>query len=248
MGGTTPLHDVTCLLGFEPLTQARRDSIEAAGARAVMTYGFSEGGTVGHQCRCPSAPDDVHLADDAFAVIPGEAPPWDGPPGTPLLLTSLRPTAPKVLLNTDIGDTGVLETRVCGCLFEVLGYHRHLHTIRSGHKLTGEGVTFLGPDLAHVLETVLPRRFGGAPTDYQILEREDAAGLTRYRLLVSPNLGTLDERAVVETFLGALARQRPPYRFMVEQWRRTGALTVERQRPVRTPSGKLLAFWSLRTR
>lgn len=248
IGGTAPLRGVTCLLGFEPLTQARRDTIEAAGARAVMTYGFSEGGTVGQQCRYPSAPDDVHLADDSFAVIPGEVLPRDNPPSTSLLLTSLRPTAPKVLINTDIGDTGVLETRSCGCLFEELGYRRHLHTIRSGHKLTGEGVTFLGPDLAHVLEAVLPRRFGGVPTDYQIVEEEDTAGLTRYRLLVSPNLGPLDERAVVETFLGMLARQRPPYRFMVEQWRRTGVLTVERRHPVRTPSGKLLAFRSVRTR
>ena len=34
-----------------------------------MTYGFSEGGTVGQQCRHPTEPDDVHVAKDAFAVI-----------------------------------------------------------------------------------------------------------------------------------------------------------------------------------
>jgi hypothetical protein len=213
-----------------------------------MTYGFSEGGTVGQQCRYPSEPDDVHLADDAFAVIPGETPPGDGSPSAPLLLTGLLPTAPKILLNTDIGDTGVLETRPCRCLFEELGYHRHLHTIRSSHKVTGEGVTFLGTDVAHVLEAVLPRRFGGAVTDYQLLEEETAAGLTRYRLMVSPSLDILDEQVVADAFLGALARQRPAYRFMVQQWRGTGLLSVERQRPVTTPSGKLLAFYSLRAR
>jgi hypothetical protein len=246
LGGDAPLRGVTCLLGFEPLTEARRAAIESAGAAAVMTYGFSEGGTVGQQCRYPTEPDDVHLADDAFAVIPGDASPAGDPACPPLLLSSLRPWAPKILLNTDIGDTGVLETRACGCLFEEIGYRRHLHTIRSSHKLTGEGVTFLGSDLAQVLEAVLPRRFGGAPTDYQLVAEADEAGVARYRLLVSPSVGALDERTVVETFLGALARQRSPYPFMVEQWRRGGVLTVVRQRPQRTPGGKLLPVRSLR--
>lgn len=62
------LDKVTFLLGYEPLTPARRRTIEATGARPVMTYGFSEGGTVGQQCPWPSVADDVHVATDAIAA------------------------------------------------------------------------------------------------------------------------------------------------------------------------------------
>jgi hypothetical protein len=64
-----------------------------------------------------------------------------------------------------------------GCLFDELGYVQHLHTIRSFEKLTGLGVTVAGGDLFHLLEEVLPRRFGGAVGDYQLVEAQDARGL-----------------------------------------------------------------------
>lgn len=242
------LDGVTFLLGYEPLTRARRDAIEATGARAVMTYGFSEGGTLGQQCRWPTAPDDVHIAADAFAVIHGPGEGAGAGAAAPLLLTALRPTTPRVMLNAAIGDAGVLETRGCRCELEEMGYTRHLHTIRSWHKLTGEGVTFLGLDVQYVLEEILPRRFGGLPTDYQLVEEEDEAGLTRYRLRISPDVGSVDERAVVRHFLGELARLRPPYRFMVEEWTRTARLGVERQPPLQTGQAKVLPVCTLRSR
>jgi hypothetical protein len=243
LDGDRPLRGVTFLLGYEPLTAARRAAIETAGARAVMTYGSSEAGTLGQQCETPLEPDDVHVADDAVAVIPdGERPARE--PAT-LLVTSLLPTAPKILLNTSIGDVGILETRPCGCGFDTLGYVRHLHGIRSPDKMTGEGVTVLGADVTGVLEEALPLRFGGAPTDYQLTEEEGPAGLVRHRLVVSPGVGPLDERVVAEVFLAELARRRPPYRFMVEQWVRAGTLTVARTSPVPTARGKLLPFRTL---
>lgn len=248
LGGDRPLRGVTFLLGFEPLTAARRDAIEASGARAVATYGFSEGGTLGQQCSQPVQPDDVHVAADAFVVIQAPRPRTGPAAGLPLFLTSLRPTTPKLMLNTSIGDAGLLETRRCGCLFEELGYHQHLHTIRSTHKMTGEGVTFLGPDLVRVLEDVLPGRFGGAPTHYQLLEEEGPDGLTRCRLLVSPDVGAVDEQAVAEAFLDSLSRCRPAYRFMVEQWVQGRHLTVARERPIATSREKMLPFHTLRTR
>ena len=238
------LAGVTFLLGYEPLTAARRRAIERAGARAVATYGFAEGGTVGQQCRVPAEPDDVHVARDTFAVVPDGAVRAEPAGGAPLLLTSLLPSAPKILLNASIGDTATLVTRDCGCGFDQLGYRQHLHTIRSGQKATGEGVTFLGADLARVLEDALPPRFGGAPTDYQLLEEDGPDGLTRYRLLVSPAVGALDEPEVARAFLAELARLRPAYRFMVDQWARVGALTVARQQPLLSARGKLLAFRS----
>jgi hypothetical protein len=231
------LRGVTFLLGAEPLTQARRDTIEASGARAVPTYGFSEGGNVGSQCPNPSAADDVHVSRDAYAVIQKGT--------SALLLTALRAAAPKILLNTEIGDSAVLETRRCGCLFDEVGYFQHLHTIRSFEKLTGIGVTIVGADVFRVLEVVLPRRFGGALTDYQLVEEQDAQGLPRYTLRVSPEVGTLDEAALRAVFLGALGKMRGHYRFMVDLWAREGILHVARERPVPTARGKVLPVRTL---
>ena len=87
-----------------------------------------------------------------------------------LLVTSLRATAPLVLLNVSLGDQAVVAARACGCPLEDLGWTTHLHTIRSYEKLTAGGMTFLDTDLVRVLEEVLPTRFGGGPTDYQLEE------------------------------------------------------------------------------
>jgi hypothetical protein len=37
-------------------------------------------------------------------------------------------------------------------------------------------MNFLGTDLLRLIDEVLPARFGGAPTDYQFVEREDERG------------------------------------------------------------------------
>ncbi len=238
------LQGVTFLLGYEPLTPARREAIEASGANISMTYGFSEGGTIGQQCPYPTAADDVHVAADAFALIHRRRR-LDEEGIDALLLTALRPASPKVMLNTEIGDHAVMERRVCGCLFEELGYGQHLHTIRSFEKLTGAGVTFVGADIFHILEEVLPQRFGGTVTDYQLVETEDDRGLPRYHLLVSPDVGDLDERAVVVEFLKGLGKVRIQYRFMVNQWTDADVLRVVRRRPIPTGRGKMLPFHPL---
>jgi hypothetical protein len=236
------LESVTFILGAEPLTPSRRASIEEAGATAVPTYGFAEGGTLGLQCPEPTAADDVHIMLDAFAVITRPRAVFDGEPVDALLLTALRPACPKIMLNAEIGDFAVLEARSCGCLFDEFGYRQHLHTIRSFDKLTGEGVTFVGVDLFKLLEDVLPRRFGGTVGDYQLIERQDAQGLLRYTLLVSPNVGRLDERAVTTAFLEELARMKGSYRLMTALWDEAGALRLKRLHPISTARGKVLPF------
>lgn len=241
----TVLHNVTFLLGYEPLTPARRKTIEAAGAMVAMTYGFSEAGTVGQQCPRPSVADDVHVASDAFAVIQHTRQVDEEEKVDALLLTALGPTTPKVMLNAEIGDYAVLETRHCGCLFDELGYHQHLHTIRSFEKLTGVGVTFVAADLYRLLEEVLPRRFGGTLADYQLVEEQDARGLPRYRLFISPELGDLDEKRLVAEFLAELGKIRRQYPFMVNQWLAADVLRVVRQRPLPTTRGKVLPVRTL---
>ena len=86
-----------------------------------------------------------------------------------------------------------------------LGWTTHLHAIRSFEKLTAGGVTYLDVDLIRVLEEVLPRRFGGGPADYQLVEDESPDGQPVVRLVVSPNVGEIDERSVADAFLAALS-------------------------------------------
>src|SRR5262245_32683627 len=107
------LTNVTFLLRAEPVTKARRDAIEATGARAVPTYGFSEGGSVGSQCPNPTEPDDIHVSLDAYAIIPRSRPVGDGSSVDALLLTALRPACPKIILNTELGDNTVIDKRPC---------------------------------------------------------------------------------------------------------------------------------------
>src|SRR5262249_60088571 len=119
----------------------------------------------------------VHLFDDLHALIPAATPADRGElPGSAILVTSLRPTAPLILLNVSMGDRAVLTRRRCGCPLEDLGWRTHLHTIRSFEKLTTGGMTFLDTDVIRVLEQVLPARFVGGPTDYQVAAEAGADG------------------------------------------------------------------------
>jgi hypothetical protein len=240
--GGTSLQGVTFLLGGEPYTDARKRALEAAGATGVPHYGSAETGPVGAQCPRPSTTDDVHVYRDAFAVIgaPRRAP--DGSDGDPILLTGLRRAGPKVLLNVEIGDTAYVARRPCGCAFDSLAWDTHLWSIRSSQKLTGDGMTVLVSDLLPVLEEELPRRFGGTAGHYQLVEVQSEHGLARYELLVSPEVGAIDERAVVDALLDALDARRRAYGFMVEQWRRGRLLAVRRERPRPTGRGKLPAL------
>jgi len=238
------LDGVTFWLGAEPTTPTRRRAIEGYGAVAVPLYGFSEGGNVGNQC--PNGiDDDVHIALDAYALIHRRRAVRDQEQVDALLFTALRPACPKVLFNTEIGDYGVLETRQCGCDFDELGMTRHVHTVRSFDKLTGEGMTFVGADLFDLLEGVLPQRFGGAAGDYQLIEEQDADGLTRYRLLISPAVGVVDESAAAGVFLDGLASKRKHYRYMATAWRDADLLRVERAPPIATGRGKVFPFRTL---
>jgi hypothetical protein len=101
-------------------------------------------------------------------------------------------------------------------------------------------MTFLDSDVIRILEDVLPARFGGGPTDYQLVEEETAEGFPRVRILVHPAVGALDVAGVAATFLGALAHGSPTERVMVEEWRRAGLPRVERRPPLVSGGGKIL--------
>src|SRR5262249_50704428 len=156
---------------------------------SVATYGTSEVGPIGVQCAFAAETDEVHLFLDQVAVVSRPRLLVTGDTVDALLITALLPSCPKLMLNVEIGDYGTLSDRRCDCRLADLGYQRHLHTVRSFEKLTGEGATIHVTDLYRVLEEALPQRFGGSSTDYQLVETETTRGLPRYVLRVSPEVG-----------------------------------------------------------
>jgi len=225
-------------LGGEPYTEARAEVIHAAGARAVTHYSMSELGRIGLSCGAPEHVDDVHLLSDKLALI--QRPPRGTHAGDGLLawhLTTLIATLPKIMLNVETGDYGGVEQRDCGCLLGQLGLSTHLHTIRSYEKLTTEGMHFTASALLHLVEEELPRRFGGAPGDYQLVEHQ-SGGVSRVLLVVSPRVGALDEAAVVATALRELATDAGT-RMMASHWERVRTLRVVRREPYVTAAAKI---------
>lgn len=234
------LHGAKFILMGEPITAARLEAIRRSGGEALPRYGSIELGPIGYGCLAAVEPDDVHLFDDLHALIqPGSDAGLHGHLANAVFLSSLRFTVPFVMLNVSMGDQATVGTRRCGCPMERLGWTTHLHQIRSNEKLTGLGVTFLDTDVIRVLEEVLPRRFGGTPTHYQLLEEEAEDGRPVLRLLVHPAVGAIDSAEVANAFLEALASGTDGKR-MSRMWREAGLVRVERREPVATGSGKIL--------
>jgi hypothetical protein len=225
--------------GGEPITAARLALLRRTGARVLPRYATIEAGLLGVACLEPRAPDDVHVVHDLVGLVqPGPA---TGPvPPRALMVTSLRPSAPLLLLNASLGDVAALDERACDCPVGEVGWTTRLSDIRSFEKLTGAGVTFHDVDVVPILEEVLPRRFGGGPGQYQLVEEEWPDGRPRLRLLVDPAVGPLQPSAVAEAFLEAAAAASDAARMMVQVWREGGGLVVERRRPLATASGKVL--------
>lgn len=235
------LRGAVFLGGGEPPSPAKVRAIAASGARFIPTYSFAEAGPVGIGCASPSDETDVHFFSDCLALV--SVPLDDGAAAggrTVFSFTSLLPTAPKILLNVESDDAGILETRRCGCPLEAAGFAEHIRQVRSLRKLTSEGVTLAGADLSHIVEDVLPARFGGSPLDYQFVEEEDGAGFSRVAVVVAPRVGPVDERAVVDAVLDALARGAPSADLARAVWQRAGTLHVRRAEPVWTARGKLM--------
>jgi hypothetical protein len=234
------LHGAQFTMFGESTTSARLAAVRRAGVAATPGYGSVECGIIGYGCLASTAPDDLHLFHDLHAMIQPAADTAESrlPPRT-LLVSSLRRTAQFILVNVSLGDEAELVRRACGCPLERHGWTTHLHTIRSFEKVTAGGMTFRDADVIRVLEEVLPGRFGGGPTHYQLLEEEAEDGGRRVRLLVHPAVGPLDTEAVAEAFLAALGSGSDAEKVMTLQWRGAGLLHVERVAP-RVTGGKIL--------
>lgn len=233
--------------GGEATTERRLAEITSTGARLVPIFGAEElGGPNGYGCARPQCADDIHLFTDVLALIaaPRE---FRGVTVDSLHFTSLHPLAPKLLLNVEFDDTAVVQDRACDCFMGSLGFTTHLSSIRSFGKLTTAAGNVLGIDVVRILEQVLPGRFGGSAVDYQFHEEEGPAGAFVLRLLVSPRVGEIDERAVRQAVLDEVRQGRPAYRLTADLWQQAEALVVERRDPVVSPRGKILPVHFART-
>jgi hypothetical protein len=243
------LRGARLMVGGEPLTAARAAVLRrASGQPPQARYASGEAGVIGLGCLRPEVPDDVHVFEDLNALV--QASPGEDPTGLPagaLFVTSIRPAAPVVLLNASLGDVGVLAPRACGCGLDAIGWPTHLQGIRSYEKLTAAGVTFLDRDVVAVLEDVLPACFGGAPTDYQLVEDEGPDGRPRLRVFVRPEVGAIAPGAMRDVFLAALGRL-PGGQVTERVWRDGHVLEIERRAPLATPSGKILHLHALAPR
>lgn len=222
----------------EPYTVSKAAVVNAAGCRARSHYAMVECGMIGLACGASSAPDDVHLVSDKIATTQRQLSVNDGMSVGALFHTTILAASPKVMINVESGDYGIIETRECGCGMLPAGFDTHLHTIRSYEKLTSEGMCFLGADLFHLLEHILPERFSGHPTDYQFVERE-VGGLPRVSLLVSHAVGVLDEEGVVHTVLEFLRGRGIAQAMMADVWAQGRTLDIVRGDPHVTAGGKI---------
>lgn len=224
--------------GGEPYTAGKAAVLARVGAVAMPSYGLTESGQLSFKCGSPSGPDDMHVMDDKVVILQRPVQLPSGPMVQGLFHTSLLTCAPKLMLNMESGDYGVIEERDCGCAWQKLGFPTHLHSVRSYEKLTSQGVTFMGSMLYELLEEKLPARFGGSATDYQLVEEEED-GLPRVSLFVSPRIGPVDEAKVIEVILDSVGFSDWSRR-MADEWRHAGTLRIVRREPYATSSAKIL--------
>lgn len=226
------------LVSGESLTDAKRAVIEQAGGEPFARYGVSELGFIGHGCRRMKEGDCVHLYSGALAAITHRrAAPLTDIEVDSLLYTTLLPSAPLVLINFEVNDSGVLERADCDCEFSRAGFHWRIRDILSFGKMTGHGMTLMGTELVRLLELVLPARLGGRPGDFQLIEREGSAQ-TKVELRVSPRVRASSPEKIRECFLeeiclvygGSLAGR---------VWRHAEALEIVIAEPFVTSTGKI---------
>jgi hypothetical protein len=229
-------------MGGEPTTAARRAIVEATGAVALPRMGATETDILSFACVSPEEPDDMHFFEDRHALVqPSPGTECPGVPKDAMLLTSLLASAPVRLLNVCMGDRAKLTRRECGCGIERDGCTLHLHSVRSFEKLTAGGMTFLDVDVIRVLEEVLPARFGGRAADWQLIEQIDGRrSRPEVSLVADPSVGPLDPDEVADAFFNAIGGGSGGERLMEMQWREGRVLSVLRQAPMRTASGKVL--------
>jgi hypothetical protein len=231
------IRGTTFFVGGEALTFAKRATVEAAGADIYPRYHTTEIGNIGHACRQMRTGNSVHLYREAVAVIVHKRPaPLSAVQVDSLHFTALLPSAPRILINVEMEDSGVIAEGRCDCAFTRAGLATVIHDIASFGKLTGQGVTLVGTDVVSVLEQRLPALLGGRVGDFQLVERE-VAGETQIVLYVSPRVPASAE-AARQCFLEEL-RSRFGGSLAVDLWTHAQVLKVVIEEPIAGSTGKI---------
>ena len=224
----------------EPFTPARESALKRAGVGYVTNYATTECPAIAPGCLASPPGDAVHLMHDLYAVVqPGAYAGAIGLMSKTLLFTTLDRSAPLILINTSMGDQADLDSGKCNCPMTQMGWPIQIRNISSFEKLTVGGMALLDADVARALEDTLPGKFGGGPTDYQLVE-ETVGAEPRLRLLIRRSVGPIDPEQVAETFYRTIGQGNGVERIAADQWRQLNVLRIERADPLTTPIGKVL--------
>lgn len=143
----------------EPLTPARVEAIRQAGVEAVPRYGSAEANAIASGCLAPRSADDMHLLADMNALIqPGEAGVPLGLPPRALLLSSLRPAAPVILLNVSLGDQAVVDRPRCAARVHTESLRRVRWELSTRELVSGDSTQRLLVHAFHVQRHRYPSR------------------------------------------------------------------------------------------
>jgi hypothetical protein len=235
--------DLTGIAAFpasEPVTAGKLAAMRAVGMRPYPMYAFVPEGTVAIGCdRCPD--EEYHLWEHEVAVVPRRRPRGDGTDVDAFCITSLDLLAPRVLVNVENDDYGVVRRDVpCGCELGRLGLTTRLADIRGISKVVAAGITLEGEVFDEITEVVLPAAFGGGPGDYQFVEEDGPSGTT-LTLRVHPDVGEIDPDRVLRAVQGVLATTDNGL-LASSVWGPGGSLAVARLAPTATTAAKLLAY------
>jgi len=234
--------DISGCLGVvagEALTDAKRTVIEAAGIRVYPTYGATDFGSIGMPCREMDTGNCVHVLQQNCALISKRREGIGDRPVESLYLTGILPFASRILVNAEIGDTGVIEPATCDCSFSRLGLNLQVRDIAAISKVTAQGMTIAADELVQVLEEALPARFGGRPGDYQLLEVE-AEAQTEMVLRIRPGVTEHPAQEILNHFLGE-TRRLYGGSMSVLSWLHSDGIRAEVAPPVLAGTGKFRA-------
>jgi len=225
----------------EALTPAKRAVIEATSCEVYPFYIITEVGIIGYACSRMKTGNCVHVTEDSVAVIARKRPaPFSETEVNSLMFTTLAPFASRALINSEMDDSGIIEDINCDCVFGQIGFRRQIRDIASYGKLTGQGMTLIGTDVVQVLEEALPRRLGGGPGDYQLVE-EEGEGQTNVTLRVSPRVANLNPEKVRACFLEELKRHYGGA-LAARTWSHAEGVKVTIAEPFTTSTGKVLSL------